>query len=156
MNQRTEDERRSAKRKFRVIKKWKSVIILISCKYIESTNRKWTLSSSIDQSSSSRTRCCLWRKISSPKKVKNLFYHFVVFPNNLLNSSQCNRLLDEQARRIRAEQNLQTFDSLNIDQLKDRLTRVERSNTQLTQLMQNFISREPVYRSTVYIPNFAV
>ncbi|CAF5045707.1 unnamed protein product, partial [Rotaria sp. Silwood1] len=56
-----------------------------------------------------------------------------------------NRLLDEQAGRLRAEQNLQSFDSLNIDQLKDRLTRVEHSNYELRQIMS--ISSSSIIKS---------
>ncbi|CAF1369907.1 unnamed protein product [Rotaria sordida] len=47
-----------------------------------------------------------------------------------------NRLLDEQAGRLRAERSLQSFESLNIEQLKDRLTRVEHSNCELKKISQ--------------------
>ncbi|CAF4787279.1 unnamed protein product [Rotaria sp. Silwood1] len=61
-----------------------------------------------------------------------------------------NRLLDEQAGRLRAEQNLQSFDSLNIDQLKDRLTRVEHSNYELRQVIHKLITNQkPIYRSAI-------
>ncbi|CAF2646325.1 unnamed protein product [Rotaria sp. Silwood2] len=68
-----------------------------------------------------------------------------------------NRLLDEQAGRLRAEQNLQSFESLNIEQLKDRLARVEHSNYELQQVIHDLIiNQKPIYRSAVYIPNFAL
>ncbi|CAF2078517.1 unnamed protein product [Rotaria magnacalcarata] len=68
-----------------------------------------------------------------------------------------NKLLNEQAIRLQAQQRLQTFESLNISQMKDRLTRVEQSNYLLRRSVYDLIDhQQPVYRSTVYIPRFGV
>ncbi|CAF3822789.1 unnamed protein product [Rotaria magnacalcarata] len=65
-----------------------------------------------------------------------------------------NKLLNEQAIRLQAQQRLQTFESLNISQMKDRLTRVEQSNYLLRRSVYDLIDhQQPVYRSTVYIPS---
>lgn len=65
-----------------------------------------------------------------------------------------NRLLYEQEGRLRAEQSLQSFESLDVGQLKDRLTRLEHSNFELKQLICELLNQQPMYRSTVYIPDF--
>ena len=62
------------------------------------------------------------------------------------------RLLHEQARRTNIEKTLQSFESLNIEQLKDRLSRVENSNHELKQLIHTLINRQPIHRNTLYIP----
>ena len=49
------------------------------------------------------------------------------------------------------EKNLQSFENLNIEQLKDRLTRVEHSNQDLQQLIHHLINRKPVYRNSLFI-----
>lgn len=66
-------------------------------------------------------------------------------------SSFYDRLLNEQARRLYVEKNLQSFETLNIEQLKDRLTRVENTNQELHQLILHMINRKPVYRNTLFI-----
>lgn len=78
--------------------------------------------------------------------------YYSLFTNMI---SYYNQLLNEQARRIRAEQSLLSFEALNISQLKDRLTRVEQSNHLLRRSVHSFIDQQhPVYKSTVYIPKF--
>ncbi|CAF4316930.1 unnamed protein product [Rotaria socialis] len=65
-----------------------------------------------------------------------------------------NKLLNEQAIRLQAQQRLQTFESLNVSQMKDRLTRVEQSNYLLRRSVYDLIDhQQPVYKSTVYIPS---
>jgi hypothetical protein len=73
---------------------------------------------------------------------------------NFRYSSLYDRLLHEQARRLNFEKTLQSFENLNIEQLKDRLTRVEHSNHELKQLITTLINRQSVHRNTVYIPRF--
>lgn len=66
-------------------------------------------------------------------------------------SSFYDRLLHEQARHLHMEKNLQSFDNLNIEQLKDRLARVEHSNQELNQTIHHMINRKPIYRNTLFI-----
>ncbi|CAF1274012.1 unnamed protein product [Rotaria sordida] len=78
-----------------------------------------------------------------------------------------NRLLDEQAQRLRAEQVLQTNESstfiehIDMAELKGRLARVEYEHRELKQLiidlrtdLSDIFIQQPKYRSTVNIPNF--
>jgi hypothetical protein len=76
-----------------------------------------------------------------------------------------NRLLDEQAQRLRAESNISSIPSeqLDIAKLKGRLARVEYEHQELKQLVFNLrsdltalITQQPTYRSIVNIPNFVV
>ncbi|CAF4276335.1 unnamed protein product [Rotaria sp. Silwood2] len=80
-----------------------------------------------------------------------------------------NRLLEEQARRLRAEQALQANESLmsieHIDmaEVKGRLARVEYEHRELKQLiidlrsdLSTIFTEQPKYKSTINIPNFVV
>ncbi len=80
-----------------------------------------------------------------------------------------NRLLDEQAQRLRAESTCQSnissipSEQLDIAKLKGRLARVEYEHQELKQLVFNLrsdltdlIAQQPTYRSIVNIPNFVV
>ena len=80
-----------------------------------------------------------------------------------------NRLLDEQARRIRAEQvfhsngSSTTMDNSDIAELRGRLARVEYEHRELKKLilnlrtdLSNLITQQPKYKSTVNIPHFVV
>ncbi|CAF4798999.1 unnamed protein product [Rotaria socialis] len=80
------------------------------------------------------------------------------------------RLLEEQARRLHAEQALQTnlsssplTEHNDMAEVKGRLARVEYEHRELKQLMldlrsdlTNLIVQQPTYKSTVNIPNFIV
>ncbi|UJR14796.1 hypothetical protein I4U23_001784 [Adineta vaga] len=80
-----------------------------------------------------------------------------------------NRLLDEQARRLRAEQALHTnisstsTEPFDMAQLKGRLARVEYEHREIKQLildMRNdlatLITQQPTYRNTVHIRDFPI
>ncbi|CAF0996842.1 unnamed protein product [Rotaria sp. Silwood1] len=80
-----------------------------------------------------------------------------------------NRLLQEQARRLRAEQALQNNESstftehIDMAELKGRLARVEYEHRELKQLiidlrtdLSSIFTQQPKYKSTVNIPNFIV
>ncbi|CAM4782482.1 unnamed protein product [Rotaria magnacalcarata] len=80
------------------------------------------------------------------------------------------RLLEEQARRLHAEQALQTnlssssfIEHNDMAEVKGRLARVEYEHRELKQLildlrsdLTNLIVKQPTYKSTVNIPNFIV
>ncbi|CAF1433579.1 unnamed protein product [Adineta steineri] len=79
------------------------------------------------------------------------------------------RLLDEQARRLRAEQALQTnmtsvpTEHLDMAQLKGRLTRVEYEHREIKQLILDMrtdlaalIIQQPTYKNAVHIRDFPV
>ncbi|CAF3814833.1 unnamed protein product [Rotaria magnacalcarata] len=80
------------------------------------------------------------------------------------------RLLEEQARRLHAEQALQTnlssssfIEHNDMAEVKGRLARVEYEHRELKQLildlrsdLTNLIVQQPTYKSTVNIPNFIV
>ena len=151
MNQVYDEERRAAQRKLRVndwISFVKFVKILNFC-VIENSKCSRTISSSNDRSNSSRTRCDLWRKTCCSTKV-----HIVDFPQMEIwfSFSLYNRLLDEQAQRFKLEKNFQSYENLNVDQLKERLTRVENSNFELQQLVQQLLNQKPTYKNTIFIP----
>ena len=71
-----------------------------------------------------------------------------------LNLSLYDRLLDEQAQHLHAVQSLQSYEDLNIGQLKDRLTRVEHTNSELKQVILNLLKQKTIYRSTIHLPKF--
>lgn len=63
-----------------------------------------------------------------------------------------NRLLNEQAQRFQLEKNVQSYENLNVNQLKERLIRVENSNNELQQLVHQLLSQKPTYKNTLFIP----
>ncbi len=88
---------------------------------------------------------------------------------NLKLFSLYTRLLEEQARRLRAEQALQTnmtstpIEHLDVAQLKGRLARVEYEHREIKQLILDMrtdlsalITQQPTFRNTVHIRDFPV
>jgi hypothetical protein len=77
-----------------------------------------------------------------------------------------NRLLDEQAQRLRPEKTIQpsrSFEHLDVGQLKGRLARIEYEHQELKKLVLDLhtdlsalITQQPTFKSTVNIPNFIV
>lgn len=135
--------------------------------YTRHSPTKRTSSSGIHQSSHTWTRCDLRGETSRTKRVCHLLNHQP--PSISLWTSLYDRLLDDQARRLRSEQAYQSsasaipVEQLDIAELKGRLARVEYEHRELKQLVFNLrsdltdlITQQPTYRSIVNIPNFVV
>ncbi len=154
MNQTYDEERRLSQRKFRVIGKIKSIFqrsfFMIQKALIKNENFRLQ---SINDILRERDVICE-EKLAAQRRLKISSIIFCLF--NFFYSSLYNRLLDEQARRSRTEKTLQSFENLNISQLKDRLTRVEHSNHELQYLIRHLIHRQPAHSSAVFIPHFPV
>jgi hypothetical protein len=102
-------------------------------------------------------------KLAAQKKFEIIFLCFIIHERCF---SLYNRLLDEQAQRLRGEQTNQSsipIEQLDIAELKGRLARIEYEHQELKQLVLNLrsdllalLTQQPTYKSMVNIPNFVV